>query len=230
MTAKKSNGPRPTVDPEKLRARLQGMSRSDLLGIAERAIDLVPRARLAELVGHAVDLDDLAPSKTTNAALLDEVERFHAESLAGKYYESFAVNSKNYMDMSLGTERFIGELNRLVTRCTAAAGKGPRGPVRQAFEALFALLHHIDACEDDVIFFADEGGSWQVGVDWNNVLPAYFRCLAETAGPEEFAREVRAAIKDLPEHGRPSLFAEAQRLASEEQKAALGTSPPQRRR
>ena len=69
--------------------------------------------------------------------------------------------------------------------------------MREAFDLLFALLRHIDACEDDVIFFADEGGSWQVGVSWKNVLPAYFRCLAETAGPEEFAREVGAAIKDF---------------------------------
>lgn len=115
--------------------------------------------------------------------------RFHADSLAGRYYESFAVNSKSFMDQSLGTERFIAELERLVTRCTRAASKGSRGPVRHAFELLFALLRHIDECEDDVIFFADEGGAWQMGVDWKNVLPAYFRCLAETAGPEEFARE-----------------------------------------
>ena len=43
-----------------------------------------------------------------------------------------------------------------------------------------------------MVFFADEGGSWQVGVDWKSVLPADFRCLAETAGPEEFARKCGA--------------------------------------
>src|ERR1700722_5133781 len=182
MTPKMPNSPRPAVDPEKLRARLRGMSRSDLLMVAERAIDLLPRSRLAGLVGPSVPLDELAPSKPTAASLLGEVKRFHAESLAGKYYESFAVNSKNFMDKSLGTERFIGEFDRLVTRSTGAASAGPRGPVREAFELLLALLRHVDACEDDVIFFADEGGSWQVGVDWNSVLPAYFRCLADTAG------------------------------------------------
>jgi hypothetical protein len=188
---------------------------------ARRAIDLLPRSRLAGLVGHSVPLDDLAPSKPTAASLLGEVKRFHAESLAGKHYESFAVNSKNFMDKSLGTERFIGEFDRLVTRCTGAASTGPRGPVREAFELLLALLRHVDACEDDVIFFADEGGSWQVGVDWNNVLPAYFRCLAETTRPDDFARDVGAAIKDFAEYARPSLLAEARRFASEEQKAAV---------
>jgi hypothetical protein len=206
------------------------MSRGDLLMVAERAIDLVPRSCLAALVGHSVRLDDLAPSKTSAASLLDEIKRFHAESLAGKYYESFAVNSKNYMDKSLGTERFIAELDRLVTRCVRAASTGPRGLVREAFDLLLGLLRHIDACEDDVIFFADEGGSWQVGVDWKNVLPAYFRCLAEAAGPEDFAREVDAAIKDFAQHDRTSLLTEARRFASEEQKAALRASPPRRGR
>jgi hypothetical protein len=69
-----------------------------------------------------------------------------------------------------------------------------------------------------------------VGVDWNNVLPAYFRCLAETAGPEDFAREVGAAIKHFAEYARPSLLAEARRFASEEQKAALSASPPRKGR
>jgi hypothetical protein len=33
----------------------------------------------------------------------------------------------------------------------------------------FVLSHH--ECPDDYMF-ADEGGSWQVGVDWDRVLPA----------------------------------------------------------
>ena len=228
MTLKRPNSP--AIDPEKLRVRLRGMSRGDLLMVAERAIELVPRSRLAALVGHSARLGDLTQSKTTAVSLLDEVKRFRAESLAGKYYESFAVNSKNYMDRSLGTERFIAEFDRLITRCIGAADKRSRGPVREAFELLFALLRHIDACEDDVIFFADEGGSWQVGVSWKNVLPAYVRCLAETAGPEEFAREVSAAIKELAECDRPSLLAEARRFASEEQNAALRVSPSRKGR
>jgi hypothetical protein len=230
MTPKKPDSRRHAVDPDKLRARLQGMSRGDLLMVAERAVDLVPRARLAALVGGTVRPEDLAPAGTTAASLLAEVKRFHDESRAGKYYESFAVNSKNYMDTSLGTERFIAEFARLVTRCTRAASKGPRGPVREAFELLLSLLRHIEACEDDVIFFADEGGSWQVGVAFQDVLPAYFRCLAETAGPEEFAREVGTAIRDFAEHDRPSLLTEARRFASEEQKVALRGSPAEKGR
>jgi hypothetical protein len=50
---------------------------------------------------------------------------------------------------------------------------------------------------DEVIFFADEAGSWQVGVDWRTVFPAYFAayfgCLAEAAAADEFAKPVDRA-------------------------------------
>jgi hypothetical protein len=52
-------------------------------------------------------------------------------------------------------------------------------------DILFGLLNHIDKGRDDVIFFEDEGGAWQVGVDWARVLPVWFKVLAATAGPEE---------------------------------------------
>ena len=50
---------------------------------------------------------------------------------------------------------------------------------------------------DEVIFFADEAGSWQIGVDWRTVFPAYFAayfgCLAEAAAADEFAKTVDRA-------------------------------------
>ena len=61
--------------------------------------------------------------------------------------------------------------------------RGEPAEVREAFETLFGLLCHIDKVPDDVVFFADEAGSWQVGVDWDKVLPAGFTCLAKTAEP-----------------------------------------------
>ncbi len=50
-----------------------------------------------------------------------------------------------------------------------------------AFDILFGLLDYIDQGNDDVIFFADEGGAWQVDVAWAKVLPSCFRVLSATA-------------------------------------------------
>jgi hypothetical protein len=201
------------------------MSRGKLLMVAERAIEAVPSTKLGELVGDMVRLDQLAEGKRGAAPLLEEVRKFHDASLRGEYYDSFDVNSKNFMAKSQGTEAFIAEFDRLAGKCVRAASRGPFGPVREAFELLFRLLRRIDEGNDDVIFFADEGGSWQVGVDWRTVLPAYFRSLAETASPEEFAREVDRAIEDFSDYERPRHLIAARRVASAEQKAALRVLP-----
>ncbi len=57
---------------------------------------------------------------------------------------------------------------------------------KEGFEILFSLLHKIDESPDDIIFFADEAGEWQVGVEWEKVLaqaekdfPADTQALAE---------------------------------------------------
>ena len=71
--------------------------------------------------------------------------------------------------------------------------------LRNCFELLFALLRHIDEGNDDVLAFSDDGSSRDVGVNWRVVLPAYFKCLAETeaTSPEEFARAVGQVISDF---------------------------------
>lgn len=208
-------------DLEKLRVALRHLDRGHLLIIAERAIELVPHTKLSALVGGFVQLDKRAKTSRGAAPLLGEVRTFHEASLRGDYYEDFLVDSKNFMDMSKGTEAFIAELDRLLRKCIRAAAQGPRAPVREAFELLFGLLRKIDECNDDVIFFADEAGAWQVGVDWRAALPAYFHSLAKTASPDDFAREVDRAIRDFDEHDRSRHLTAARRVASAEQKAAL---------
>src|SRR4029450_10374767 len=107
---------------------------------AERAIEIVLRAKLTALVGDMVRLDDFAEGRGRAAPLLDEVRKVHGAGRRGEYYDSLDVNSQNFMDKSEGAEAFIAEFERLVGKCVRAAEKGPRPPVREAFELLFALL------------------------------------------------------------------------------------------
>jgi hypothetical protein len=81
-----------------------------------------------------------------------------------------------------------------------------------------------------VVFFADEAGSWQVGVAWREALPAYFQCLASGTSGEEFASEVDRTITDFADYERPKHLAAARRVASAEQKAALRRRPKRDRR
>lgn len=134
------------------------------------------------------------------------------------------------MDRSEGTEAFIAEFDRLIGECVRAAETRPPRPVREAFELLFALLRRIDEDPDSIIFFADEAGSWQAGVDWRGVLPAYFHCLADSSSGAEFAREVDRVISDFADYERPHHLTVARRVASAEQKAALRDLPAREKR
>ena len=67
--------------------------------------------------------------------------------------------------------------------------------VRQAFDIIFGLLDRIDECREDIIFFADEAGAWQVGVHWEKVLPPWFKVLSATAEPEEYAQRIVGLLK-----------------------------------
>jgi len=211
----------PPPDLERLRRALRALRRGDLLIIAERAAELVPRAKLGALLGDLVQIDAQTQANEAQAPLWKEVQKFHTAALAGKYYQNFSVNSRNFMERSAGTDAFIAEFDRLLGTCVRAADTGPPGAVREPFELLFGLLRHIDEASDDVIFFADEAGSWQVGVDWRTVFPAYFRCLAGTATADEFATNVDRAIADFADHERPRHLAAARKGASAAQRAAL---------
>jgi hypothetical protein len=66
------------VDLEKLRVVLHRMNRGNLLILAERAVELVPRAKLRALVGDLVRLEDpareAAQARLQRAAQGDEQE------------------------------------------------------------------------------------------------------------------------------------------------------------
>ena len=101
----------------------------------------------------------------------------------------------------------------------------PRGPDAKlppaGFELLFPLLRKLDEEPDDIIFFADEGGLWQVGVEWESVLPAYFRSLAALATPEEYARDATSAIRDFADQDQKRFLGAARRAATAAQRRAL---------
>ena len=159
--------------------------------------------------------------------VLADVKAFQKASLAGKYYQAFAVNSKNCTEMSNGTLAWIADCRRLLERCVAQTKKEDPATVCQAFEVLFSLLNQIDECTDDILFFADEGGSWAVGVDWENVLPAWFKVLSATAGSSEYAQRITTLLKRHDEYGRIKMLAVARKIATPGQRQALPKGEPE---
>lgn len=214
--------PRKTrIDKEEVRAFLRRLRDKDVYRLLDRAVDLLPATRLPKLLEGYVDPDELRATSARSSRLLDAVKGFHEASLSGEYYESFDVNSKNFMDESRGTAAWIAECNRLLEHSVALAESGDHEQACECFDLILTLLRRVDDCMDDIIFFADEGGSWQVGVDWRRMLPAYFQSLAATSEPKEFAEHSINAIEDFAAHDRNRYLRNARRHASTAQKKAL---------
>ncbi len=76
---------RPT-DLEGVRLALRGLTRGDLLIIAERAAELVPKVKLKALLGGFVQIEAVAKARLGPQSVLDEVRKFHAA-------EVWAVNT-----------------------------------------------------------------------------------------------------------------------------------------
>src|SRR5437879_12850210 len=121
------------------------------------AIEMLRPAKLHKIAKKYLDLKRLCPDaeKATRPSLLTDVKRFEKASLAGEYYESFGVNSKNYTQQSAGTSAWIAEYRRLLDRCVISSKNSNPAEMREAMEILFGLLDHIDEGNEDVIFFAD---------------------------------------------------------------------------
>jgi hypothetical protein len=211
------------IDRDKLRTEVRKLGNEYVFYMLDDAIELLPLAKLHKIAKKYLDLKRLRPDaeKATRPSLLTDVKRFEKASLAGDYYESFGINSQNYTQKSAGTSAWIAEYLRLLDRCVINAKKSNPAEVRQAMDILFGLLNHIDECHDDVIFFADEGGSWQVGVDWAKVLPVWFKVLSATAEPKEYAERITALLSCHYSYGRDKMLAIACRTATTHQRKAL---------
>lgn len=188
------------------------------------AIELMPLTTLDQLVKPYLDPKSLRPDGNHPESLLAKVKSFEQASVAGGYYEAFSVNSKNDMKKSTGTMAWIAECNRLLDLCVGQAQSGDASESRQCFDIIFGMLDEIDACRDDIIFFTDEAGAWQVGVDWEKVLPAWFKVLSATAMPEEFATRVVDLLNHHCKHERRAMLAVARKLATPGQKRALAAA------
>jgi hypothetical protein len=205
------------LDLERLRSALRGLDRETLLSLLDRALDRVPRMQVAEITAGYVSLEALR----AGTALVAEVRHFCEASHRGDYYEDFDVNSKNFMQKSLGTQRWIAECERLFERCVSEATRTPPADIREALGMLMGLLRAVDEANDDIVFWADEGGSSEVGVAWRKVLPVWFQALAATLPPEQYAREVLAAIEGFDSFNRERHLQKARKGASPAQRTAL---------
>jgi hypothetical protein len=194
----------------------------DLLALLDRAITIIPQDRLPELIQDYLDLDELVvDDNTIKPSLLAEVSKFSQESMAGNYYDSFDVNSRNHMDQSRGTINWIDEFLTLMERCINESTTADPSEVIQSFDLLINLLQEIDCDSDSIIFFADEGGSWQVWSSWEELIPAYCQALSAITKPKEYAQKIFDLVKQNDIRQPEQKLQEVLLISSAGQKKAL---------
>lgn len=210
------------LDRDKVRAAIRTLPAEYVRSMLADAVELLPPARLHAVARQYLDLRRLRPdSKKARANLLADVKAFEHASLAGDFYESFDVNSKNFMEQSRGTTHWIAEFRRLLGRCVTQAQKGNAADTCQAFGILFGLLDRLDEGRDDIVFFADEGGAWLVGVDWKTVLPPWFKVLSATAQADEYTRRITGLLERHCSYESDRMLVVARKIATPAQRQAL---------
>ena len=125
------------------------------------------------------------------------------------------------MDTSRGTRAWFADCRRLFRRCVEDTNACEPRVVLESFDTLFRLLDYIDGGYHEMIFFADEGGSWQLGVDWSEILPAWFTCLSAGATAEDFAVRVVEIVDKHECYRREAHLKAARDIATPAQQKAL---------
>ncbi|MGA7829726.1 MAG: hypothetical protein WCA21_02050 [Terracidiphilus sp.] len=188
------------------------------------AITLLPEAKLRNLVENYLDATAFCADRTRKQNLLADAKAFQKASLSGSYYNGSAGRGKNRDEDPIETLSWIADCRRLHDRCAKQQAKRNATEVCQAFEIVFGLLDHIDAGHDDVVAFADEGGSCQMGFDWEKVLPAWFSALSATVEPADYARRIDEVLNRHCAFERTRMLAVARNTSTPAQRQALPKS------
>lgn len=180
------------LDRQSIRRAVRQMGAEYIFYLLDDAISLLSQSQLRELIAPYANPDQFILKGSPQENLLGDVLVFKKASLAGEYYDESKSASRSWHENSVATLSWIADFRRLLDRCAAEADSTNPADLCAAFDVLFGLLDELDAGES--IVFAEESGSWMIGVDWKTVLPAWFRALVVTADPALYISRIEAII------------------------------------
>jgi hypothetical protein len=191
-----------TINHEKAWHLLRRLNRGDLLVLLGRALRHLEPANLESIFGDHAQPHELGDTETQKRKpLLEATREFTDSALSGEFYEDFTPNWRNSSNTPDKSHEFEAHLALLFDRCLEEAATGDPADVCASYELIFDLLREIDTFDKDIVFWADEGGVWQLGIMWRRVLPPYFQCLAKTVEPQELARRAKAVVDTVVDRG-----------------------------
>lgn len=179
------------LDRQQIRRAVRQMGDKYIFYLLDDAISLLSEPQLRQLIAPYTNPEQFIQNGAPQENLLGDVLAFQKASLAGEYYDETNIASQS-LENSVATLSWIVDFRRLLDRCAAEADSTDPADLCTAFDVLFGLLDKLDAGES--IAFAEESGSWMIGVDWKTVLPPWFRALVVTTDPAVYVRRIEAII------------------------------------
>jgi len=189
-----------------------------LLEYLQAAYDEMDTDQRRTVFGEAVK--EARPSAVDGEELLAQVEVFRDQSLAGAYYASFEINSKNFMHVPEETNEWFERLGDLLQDSSRLTKQGDHAHAVACFRVLYEVIDAMERGEE--IVFGDEIGSWMIPGDEKQAIADYMSSLAATSTPEEFAAAALPLIRRDSYHSfADKAYASANRAANKAQKAKL---------
>jgi len=172
---------------------------------------------------HAVfgrTLKKTKPPPVHGQSLLKEVKQFQRDSLAGKYYAPFDINSKNYTHIPEETNAWFERMGDLLAGSVRLSQQGDHVHAVACFRILYELVEAMESGQE--IVFADECGDWMIPGEPKPTIAAYLTSLAASATPEEYAAAAIPFIReDSLRSSSHKTYDTAIRTANKTQKAHL---------
>ncbi len=160
------------------------------------------------------------PIITVTKNVIKEVNQFYKDSLEGRYYAPFNINSKNYRDIPEETKEWFSRISELLRDSVKLSERGEDEAAVECFKLLNELIEQMSNGEE--IVFADEYGTWMIHDDEKKRIKAYATSLAKVATAEEFAEAMLPIIhRDSYESFSSDAYSLISLVANKEQKANL---------
>lgn len=198
---------------------LKEQKASVLLELLEKVYDHMDTNQRRYVFGNIAK--EIPREKIAGQNLLEEIQQFHRDSLAGVYYAPFEINSKNFTHVPEETEEWFERLGDLLKDSVNLTGQGKYSIACKCFGLLYELIFAMESGQE--IVFAEELGGWMIPGDEKEYLTSYLKSLgAMNLSPEEFTEVVLPLVRrDSYSSFIHKVYTAARRVATDEQKKYL---------
>lgn len=128
------------MDKGRLFQDLTGRDAPALLELLGAAYDEMTYDQRDAVFGRCVAATAAPLEPLDGEALLEQVELFQADSLAGAYYAPFAINSKNYRHVPEETREWFARLGELLKASSQLTELGQHAHAVACFGILYELI------------------------------------------------------------------------------------------